>query len=801
MLRALVACQGRIHTTLWANLVMRLRMQGGASRETAARLRLVLADTAPAALGADRFRYFTNLLRWDDLNDNEFLELIDRVCAPAIQPPPAGWSSLEPTVAFTTTSHDPNHDRIRREPEGDFWTRRLHLLPDLLSSIDAHIRRVCRIEGIAGNANPFEGRATIEPHEQNLGGRDTDFLADAARDLHNALTADQPGIASGFADSWTLSPWPILKRLAIHAWAERTDISTDDRLDWLLQQNGWVTDTSLHHEVMRLIASTVHEASEDCIEALVQAITRDDSPDISRLMFNRLGWIAEHAPNSPTATSAFVAAQSAQPELAMFEHPDHLWWIETSASSSQLEPIIPPEQLAEDLVADAAAAAAALLAYAEPTETTDERPYTWDRALMAAADATELQPLAGIELLETLAESADIGSASIASLAQNVLSSLNSPQVRSQLVESGPDRTRQILRNVWATVEHIWEAPSEASAQHGWHHVAINYWAGTITELAVHIALAGVRSQSAAGGGLLPVDTELLERILEGDSLATSVGQTMCARYLAPLHAADRDWARAHLLPMMNPSEGEQRSVRCWDGYLADRRWNPELLEDGLLDGFRRFVEHADRCCDEARRAFAFLAAEMCVSVAPDAPTGASMWLTGFTSTASDATREEFIDAVARHLRTEDSQAISAQWHGWMHDYWRSRLEGIPRPLNETESAALAGWVALLGEDAPAAVDLVRRTPTPILQDSSLFTEAYSVNQGTGHFIRFVDHHPHAAARFMAHLLHNTTHEVARDIDVIAGYFIRALRDRVDEATFEPVRTELDRLGWPQSER
>ncbi|WP_423915656.1 hypothetical protein [Candidatus Poriferisodalis sp.] len=88
VLRALLARRGRIHSTLWANLVTRLGFRGGTSRGIAARLRLVLADTAPIALGADRFRYFTNLMRWNDLGDNEFLELIDRVCAPTIQPPP-----------------------------------------------------------------------------------------------------------------------------------------------------------------------------------------------------------------------------------------------------------------------------------------------------------------------------------------------------------------------------------------------------------------------------------------------------------------------------------------------------------------------------------------------------------------------------------------------------------------------------------------------------------------------------------------------------------------------------------------
>ena len=801
VLGALVDCHGHIHSRLWANLVMRLDFRGGASEEAIARLRLVLADTAPVALGADRFSHLTNLLRWDDLSDNEYLELVDRVCAPAIQPLRGEWSWLDPSAVFTTTSHDPSSGPAASDPDGGFWTRRPHLVPDLLSIIDAHIRRVCRIESIAGNANPFASRAAVEPHEQNHGVRDTDYLVDAARDLHSSLVANRPAMAAGYLDSWSASPWPILKRLAIHAWTERVDISADDRLDWLLRQDGWVADTALHHEVMRLIASTVHDASEDGIEALVQAITANDSPDISRLTFNRLGWIAEHAPHSPAAAIAFAAAQSVQPEFSIFEHPDHLRWIETSVSSSRIEPKVPPAQLAEDLVADAAAVVAALVADAEPRAAAEEIPYTLGPALMAAADAVELQPAAGIALLEAVVESADIGSSPVHSLVENVLISMNAPQVRSQLVESARDRTRRILRKSWDAVEDIWEVPSEASPEHGWHHVAINNWAGKTTELAIHIALAEAKSRPESDGGLAQTDRELLQHILVGDSPARCLAQAMCARYLMPLHAADRDWAKAHLLPLMDRAADEQRSVRCWDAYLVDRRWNPELLEDGLLDRFRRFAEIADRCCDRTRPAFAWLAAELCISEDPESPIGSAKWLTAFTSTASDATRTEFIDAVPRFLQTEDPQAISTQWHNWMHRYWQSRLTEIPRPLNETESGMLAGWVPLLGENAPAAVDLIRSTTTPLLQGTSLLAQLHSVTQGTGHFICFVDRYPHEAAQFMAHLLQSTTHEIAQHTEIAAGYLIRALQDRVDEDSFEPVRTELDRLGWCQRSR
>lgn len=272
VVRLIVSHRRRIHPKLAMSLEMRLSFQGVISSAAAARLRLVLADAAQRSAGGLGTQYGGLQLQWaDDLGDDEFLGLIDRHCVPTIAEPESFLSLLEPSISLRAASHDPFPRERSAEEVTHAWTNRRHLVPDLLSIVDGHIRRVCLIESIAGNPDPYAFRAAIEPHDQNHNVGDTDFLIDAARDLYEVLAEDHPQLAAGYLESWAVSRWPILKRLAIHGLRARTDVSADEKIDWL-RLNGWVTDDSLHHEVLGLIAAAINDASQDRVEALIEAL-------------------------------------------------------------------------------------------------------------------------------------------------------------------------------------------------------------------------------------------------------------------------------------------------------------------------------------------------------------------------------------------------------------------------------------------------------------------------------------------------------------------------------------------------
>ena len=106
---------------------------------------------------------------------------------------------------------------------------------------------------------------------------------------------------------------------------------------------------------MRLIAETVPQASEHIIQMLINRVTPDAEHPLPQVVFNKLGWIAQHAPSSPAAQRAFAYAEAANPDLAMGEHPDLLWRVESievgSGATGHIEGT-PPQDLADNLQSD-----------------------------------------------------------------------------------------------------------------------------------------------------------------------------------------------------------------------------------------------------------------------------------------------------------------------------------------------------------------------------------------------------------------------------------------------------------------
>lgn len=796
-IRLIIEHGGRLHELAGANMVMAPNPRGGTSWEVANRLLLVLADAIPPGL---EFR----ALRWLEAcesprDDDLFVELVDRLSAPRLAGPEAFWVSMGLRGPFEATGQDPSVDVYGRGPQQDFWSRRRDLAADLLCVIDGHLRRVHRIEAISGNPDPYDGRSAIERHPQNHGARGVDFLIDAARDLWEILLADLPEAAAGYLQAWAASPWAVLKRLAIHGWSQRTDTSADEKLAWLLTQEGWTRDANLHHETMRLIAETVPHAREDSIEKLIDHVTTETEPADQRLVFTRLGWIAQHAPESLVAQGAFAAAQAVNPDLAMVEHPDFLLWVgNIDVGSMPIGHIdgTPPEDLVDSLQSDPRKATGALLRLADGVTPGGRIPFTWMQVLATAHEATGLCPAAGIALLEALIEDPDTEPDARRSLASAVLMELENALKHQQNMAEHHDRLRPLLTTLWEAGVVHWPVTPGDPSELGWLFKADNSWPGQLARVALHLLDAQRRADPDAWTGLDDNDKHTLEKITTGETHEAHLGQVVLAHRMFGLYRADPDWTATHLLPLLDPHRDPQQAMRCWDGYLFDPAWSPQLLDAGLLGHLVGFAAHAHNCCRDAQHGFANLAARLCIHSDMAGTHGPPSTLTRFTASAAVSTRAAFITAVAHALVDADTATTTAQWHRWMRDYWRDRLSGIPRPLAAEEASALVGWAILQQDDFPAAANLVLESPTPLDGTSILGSATAQLEEETGPLVSIVDRYPEQLTRVVAHLLEHTDPQTAQRWDISMRGLIPRLKDRTNEVTFMPLREQLVRLGW-----
>ena len=142
-------------------------------------------------------------------------------------------------------------------------------------------------------------RSAIEPHEQDRRRDPIDVLIDAARDSIEVALASSLPIAEGYLRVWCSSPYTVLQRLAIHGWRVRSDMSPDDKLSWLIE-NDLLWHAPLQHEVFQLIRDVLPEASDDVARKLIDAgITgppSDDGENSPYQSYNLLGWLASSAP-------------------------------------------------------------------------------------------------------------------------------------------------------------------------------------------------------------------------------------------------------------------------------------------------------------------------------------------------------------------------------------------------------------------------------------------------------------------------------------------------------------------------
>ena len=153
-------------------------------------------------------------------------------------------------------------------------------------------------------------RAAIEPHEQNTYGygRDSiDPLIDAARDTLTSLLESSPDEAEHCLLAWSSSEHLLLRRLAIHGWAERSDVGADKKLNWFMNSID-IFDWPLRHEAMRLLAVALPEASQASGNAVVNHVkalrdVADDSERREWTIFRYVGWIAPTLPSPGSRSS------------------------------------------------------------------------------------------------------------------------------------------------------------------------------------------------------------------------------------------------------------------------------------------------------------------------------------------------------------------------------------------------------------------------------------------------------------------------------------------------------------------
>ena len=804
-------CGGRFSRGLWQEMAWAVRIALEAGGNAAAESKKwipLLVDQAPVR--ADGNLWWV-LQGCDPVEDpHSALLLFDRL--------------LEPAAALSEFASSDGGRSLQIRPSAfirglkNYWEEKLRpslqeeeLAMEIAVIADGHLRAAIRI--LAANGDPASewarinlSRRAIEDHPQNELSliKGLDFLLEVARDTLETLVQYHPEQAERYLQEWGRSQIPVLNRLAAHGWAERQDIAADHKLEFLVE-SGWALETALWHETMRLAATALPEASEIATENLVQHIRAGWPPqdaeaeaanEESRAQRRRhlvctwLDWIIAHARHTDGAELALADAQAGCPDWRPSQHPDfRRWHLPATITAPEMGS---PEELRQKLLDDAASALGELKDPEKRAAGSGET-LGWGEALSWLRTTAEAYPADTARVIDQI-----VGQSSNEELrlnqeiAQAVLGSLVDAELDDDLCELLIDR----LAAIWDTGTSEWSQPSQIQGwDQDWLTHAINHWAGQTAQLALRLLQHDRQRAGDDWAGLQGPLRAVMEEIASGNSYPAQLAQVILAMRASFLFAIDERWCRANVLPLLDPANGQDQSLRCWDGYLANPNLDVDLLKSALLDFYIAMIPHYEQqSIDGARDYNQHLAAiAFCGDISPIK----HGWLNRFTAKAGSEARSRWIWAVTSRLSQMPGVDTDAQWGAWIREYWENRLQSTPRDLEPGEAASMIHWVVYFQDRFPEAVGLASQRPASMEHCQMVASDLNLASNREGR----TDHvaaNPEPTARLMAHLLSAVDTLPSRadsslkfDLDCI----VPILLDSIDGNTASQLRHEALRLG------
>ncbi|MFI5735416.1 DUF4020 domain-containing protein [Kribbella sp. NPDC051587] len=658
--------------------------------------------------------YALHASQWPD-DRGDIIELFTKLSLPQATVEP-GDGLLSPTfrIAPLGTAHwlseswarliAPNIDELAIE-----------MLPLLERALTHHYRLHETL--VTTSYDAFSSRRvsieTEDPNPKNA----VDVLVDAARDSLTHLVATESALASLIIDRWLTSPYALVRRLAVHAFGQRGDLTASAKLQQLLDGNLF-NDAPCQPEIRTLLSSKeMSEAPAALVDSIVTAARSALVDDVvaQYSSFRILDALREAGAATDSLNSA-IDRMIANHPFFLDEEPENgftFGFVEPHAPMSTAD-------FHDKVAVDPSDAIDFLLGYSDVPFPQKTAP-NWGDAVALLADLVRKHPTDGLTVWPHVGGDRELQDTVIQAWAYTADTELQ-PQIIAALrtLSAGEHLAAlgqffaTILReqvvgwhNVPATADLIGEVWAGASADEAtandWVNYVINHPIGHLLDF----WLEGVRQAWSAAGqawtGLRGTDLALMSAVLDDDTRTGAIALTQLAGHLHFLDAADNAWCRGNLLPRHDwgaPATAEP----FWWGALTSGRWNSGLLGAGLLDGLTETAAELERFGKVQQRRWADFSASVALRAElPDT----LQWIRALTTTASEPHRVELIDSLTQFLGELPQEGKRAAWENWMASYWEGRVNNVPIVLSLSEASSMAAWaVHLPAVNFEAAVEL-----------------------------------------------------------------------------------------------
>nr|WP_249404695.1 SIR2 family protein [Plantibacter sp. CFBP 8798] len=575
-------------------------------------------------------------------------------------------------------------------------------------------------------------RSAIEPHTQDEFRHSVDALIDGLRDYGAKALLERPETP----ERWWARGSTLFQRLALHLMRLSTTRGSDQKLDWVLERR-ILFESPLKHEVFRLVASTVPEASPDRLDRVLQAalegpVFADDVPDGDRhraySVYNLLVWLTQSNPSWASAQRERDRLEMENPTFGPREFPDLDSWSGGATWGETLPMEV--ESFVRDLESDAEMALTALIDV-DYSERRIDGP-TWDGALTLVSRAAERDPSLGQrlwsatesrpmpadrkdDLREAIIEGwvhADLGEClnDVVILLASRVNGLRSPRGITMLLVSQIEKNldtpesasilamRGLARAVWDKHRGSFEQRSDSSPS----SLALNSWPGDLTRYWILEINRRWRELGEAWTGLNDLERETIEAMLVGSGAELDAIRPALGGQAYFMSVADPTFAQRHVLPLFNGPFASQ----AWEAYLHRPRYNDQMLFAGFLQSTIAEWEHLDGVGGRRLREQFYGLVASVVSIAGIAPEQRQELLDSSVLAGNGEHAPEFASAVMRFFK-DDTVDSGALWNRWARDHLTERLQGLPRNARPGELERWADIAPFVGEHTGEAFSML----------------------------------------------------------------------------------------------
>ena len=506
------------------------------------------------------------------------------------------------------------HAALNELHDDERWTT---ALAGLLGDLSALLRDTLDLMRELGDAEDksdqsYVPQPSISEHPQNRKFHDWTALIDLSRDAWMSMARQSPDRAIRAADDWWRIPYPVFRRLALFAAAQKEMIPSRRGLKWLLaDERWWLWSIETQREAIRLLVSIGRYLDEPEFTELEQAILagpprimfRDDIEPESwirireREIWLRLAKISDSGVKLSTAGNERLKALSARyPEwrLAEDERDEFPHWMDGGGAWRTMVPSPgrrrellewlkanpDPDDWQQDDWQDRCRRNFATCAWALRRLAREDIwvPGRWREALRAWGE-DELLGRAWCHMAPVL---------------------INAPDEDLRAMVYAVSWWLRSLAKTFQGQEDIFVGLCTRVLELGYKSDddtrdpvdrAINHPVGQVTE-----ALLRWWYRSSLNDGqrlpdsLKPTLTDLCN--LEVDEFRH--GRVLRAANLIALFRVDPDWAKEHVIPLFDWNGPELEARAAWEGFLwSPRLYRPltETLKQAFLDTAKHYAK------------------------------------------------------------------------------------------------------------------------------------------------------------------------------------------------------------------